>query len=129
MKGRPRNKNSKRKRHYTERFRGPNLLVERWSNAKAGFVGFYLGQGKSFPEITKILSDGTSPETLRSRAYSWRLPVKGRPSGMLVPLTSHRKRLLAEQAEKKGLSPEEFLRRIAHYAIGGNLYDAIVDGD
>lgn len=127
MTGRPRNKNTKRKRHHTERFRGPNLLVERWTNAKAAFIGFYLGTGLPFTAVCEILKDGTSPETMRSRAYSWRLPVKFRKTGYLVSLTSQKQRMLRDQAAKRGMTPEEFLSRIASYAIRGDLYNAIVD--
>jgi hypothetical protein len=129
MKGRPRNPNTKRKRHFTEKFRGPNLFVERWSNQKAAFIGYYLGTGLPFAEVCRIMSDGTSADTLRSRAYSWRLPVKARKTGYLVSLTSAKQRMLRDQAAKRGMTPEEFLSRIATYAIGGDLYNAIVDGD
>ncbi len=118
-----------KKKHHSERFRGPNLLVERWSNSKAGHVGFHLGQMRSYPEISKILNDGTSADTLRSLAYKWRLPVKGRKSGYIVSLSAKRCAQLIKQCEKRGIEPEEYLKRIADAVIKDDIFDAVVDGD
>jgi transposase len=129
MKGRPRNKNSNRKRHHSERFRGLNLLVERWSNAKAAHVAFHVGQGKSSPEVSKILGDGTSPETLRSVVKKWRLPGGFSKRGcQIVNLTSHKRQLLEKQAEREGISPEVFLLRICESVIADDLYKAVTEG-
>lgn len=116
------------KRHHSERFRGANLFVERWSNAKAAHIGFHLGQCLPFTEVAKILNDGTSPETLRSRAYTWRLPVKGRKSGVLVSLTPAKRALMMKQAAKLNITPEEFLKAICETVIRDDLYNAVVDG-
>lgn len=124
-------KRVRRKRHHSERFRGPNLLIERWTNAKAGHVGFNLGMAKSTVEVSKILADGTSPETIRSIAKKWRLPLhkirKGK-RGVLVQISPIHGRKLDEQAAKLGISSEEFARRILECSVSDNLYGAITDG-
>lgn len=117
------------KRHHTERFRGPNLHIERYSNAKCGHIGFHVARGRSSVEVSEILADGTSSATLRHLVKLWRLPGGFEKRGYaFVQLSSHKRRLLREQSEELGIEPEEFLRRIAECVIGDRLYSAVVDG-
>lgn len=44
-----------------------------------------------------------------------------------VPLTQGERSMLAWRAEKLGLTPEEWLRRVAAAAIRDDLFDAVVD--
>lgn len=123
-----RNPNRNRKRHISERFRSPEMLVERWSNAKCAHIAYHVAMGASSYELSAILADGTSPETLRSTVKKWRLPTGfEKRSYSLVYLSSHKRRLLKEQAAKLGIDPEEMLKRICECAIGDELYSAIVD--
>ena len=60
--------------------------------------------------------------------YKWRLPGGFEKRGYhFVLLSSHKRRLLREQALKLGIEPEEMLRRICECAIRDGLYSAIVD--
>lgn len=121
------NPNRNRKRHYSERFRGPNLLVERWTNSKSALVGYYVAKGLGSPDVSARLADGTSPATLRGIVKKWRLPGGFSNRGCRFPLlSSHKRRLLVDQAAEIGIESEEMLRRICECAIGDSLYAAIV---
>jgi hypothetical protein len=122
-----RNKGNKKK-HHSERFVAPGLWVERYSNAKCGFIGFYLGQAKTYVEVAEIIGDGTSSDTLRRMVALWKLPVDRARRGFIVNMTTHKKRKLAAKCEQLGIEPEEYLRRIAEAVIGDDLYDAVTDG-
>lgn len=117
-----------RKRHHSERFRSPQFLVERWTNAKAGIIGFYVGQNKTSVEISTILRDGTSDTTIRRMVKLWRIPRHEARRGYLVELTPYKRKLLLQQAGKLGITPEEFLMRISDCVIGDRLYEAVTDG-
>jgi hypothetical protein len=117
-----------KKRHHSERFRFPGAHIERWTNAKAAHCGFNLGMARNSVEVAEILGDGTSPETLRRMIKLWQLPVDRANRGLLVRITSHKKRKLREKADSLGIEPEEFLRRIVECVVGDDLYDAVTDG-
>jgi hypothetical protein len=123
---------SKRKSHHTERYRGPQLIVERWTNAKAAHVAFLTGKGVPSTEIAKVLNDGVRAETIRAMWRRWRLPMSstgGRhPSTVPINLYAHERALLTKRAKQLGLAPEEYLRRIAVCAISDDLYAAVTDG-
>jgi hypothetical protein len=123
---------NKRKRHHTDRYRGKQLLVERWTNAKAAHVAFLTGRGVPSTEIAEILNDGVHPATIRAMWRRWRLPMT--PTGgrhiatVPVPLMARERYLLTQRAKKLGLTSEEFLRRISVCAISDDLYAAVTDG-
>lgn len=115
------------KRHHTERQK--KNLSERWTNAKAAWVGFCLGRGWNLMEISRELNDGTSPQTITSVLRWWKLPEKRIKGGFfMVKLSSRRRALAIKQAEALGITPEEYLRRICDSAVAAGLYDAITDG-
>lgn len=116
------------KRHHTERFRSEFMWPERWTNAKAATVGFWLGQHKSSVDVALILRDGTSAATIRALIRKWRLPMEEARRGFLVEVTPYKRKLLNRQAEKLGITPEEFLRRVCDCVIGDKLYEAVTDG-
>lgn len=117
----------KENRRPHERYTGCHL-VEKWTNAKSALIGFHLGQHKSSVDVAAILRDGTSPETVRAMIRRWELPMQDAKRGVLVPLDAYRRKLLAKQAEKLGVSEEEFLLRISTCVLNDRLYDAVVDG-
>jgi hypothetical protein len=47
----------------TDRYRGPNLLVARRTNAWAGMVGYLLGKGHLAEQVPEVLQDGTCSGT------------------------------------------------------------------
>ncbi|PWJ79786.1 hypothetical protein C7441_11463 [Pseudaminobacter salicylatoxidans] len=125
------NEMSEKKRHHTERFRG--RLVERWTNAKSGYVGFLTGQGYSSVEIEKIMADGTSAPTVRGLWRRWGLPLSelrgDRRNPVTIQLTYSQRAKLVRLAEKRGLTRQEYLRRIAVCAIADDMYEAVTDGE
>lgn len=117
------------KRHHTERYR--TSFITRWSVAKGGFIGFLTGLGLSSIEIEKEMGDGTSAATVRRQQKLWRLPMHRvggpRHRRFFIDLTFHERAKLARQAAKRGLTGEEYIRRMIVCAIGDDMYDAIVD--
>lgn len=123
-----------RKRHHTERFRdlsNAKRLVERWTNAKAGFVGFLTGRGYTSTEIERIINDGTSKDTVRGLWRRWGLPLTetgGRRCFVVpVPLKQVTRQQLTRRARQAGVTPDEFLRRIIISVVEDDLYKAVVD--
>ncbi|UCI19294.1 hypothetical protein FJ970_30545 [Mesorhizobium sp. B2-1-8] len=78
------------------------------------------------------MADGTSAATVRRQWKNWGLPLHevGGPKHrrIAVNLTFHERAKLARQAKKRGLTGEEYLRRINVCAIRDDMYDAITDG-
>ena len=118
------------KRHSHDRYRGDGLFVERWSNAKAGLVGYYTGLGRSSPQIAAILNDGTSDSTIRTLWGEWGLPLRmsrgKRLASIPIVLSVDVRVKLERRAKRMQIAPEEWLRRIAVAAIEDDLYRAIV---
>lgn len=125
-------KRTRANRRPAERFRGPRLFPERWTNSKAGIVGFMTGQGRTSTDIIDHLNDGTNAATVRALWKKWGLPIDktgGRRRGNVpVSLTIQQRKILGKRAKLIGITPEEYLRRIATCAIEDDLYAAVTDG-
>ncbi|WP_378948053.1 hypothetical protein [Mesorhizobium sp. ANAO-SY3R2] len=95
-------------------------------------VGFMTGQGRTSTDIVEHLNDGTDSATVRALWKKWGLPIDktgGRRRGNVpVSLTIHQRKILAKRAKQVGVTPEEYLRRIASCAIEDDLYAAVTDG-
>ncbi|TIS37531.1 hypothetical protein [Mesorhizobium sp.] len=120
------------KRASTDRFRAPGMVVERRTNAWAAMVGFLTGRGYTSAEIERILRDGTSGETVRRMWKLWALPLTEtggrRKISVPIELSARERGLLADRARRRGITPPEYLRRIATCALIDDLYDAVTDG-
>lgn len=94
--------------------RRDTTFVERWSNKVAFLVGFLTGRGYSAPQIADVLDDGTSSGTVTKMWQYWN--VDGvRPTddvAIMVPLTSMQRSHLYARAKQRGLSIEEYARRM-----------------
>lgn len=119
------------KRHFTERYHQPVII--RWTIAKGAFIGFLTGMGYTAVDIEKRMGDGTSRETVRRMWKLWELPTNevggARYKRVSIDLRFGERAKLAKQAQKRGLTMEEYLRRIARCAIRDDMYDAITDGE
>lgn len=117
-----------RKRHFTERFGLP--VLQRWSMEKGALVGFLTGMGYTSGEIAKRLADGTISASIRAQWQHWELPIDevggSTHRRVALNLNSNERAKLARQANKRGLTPEEHLRRISACAIRDDLYEAVV---
>lgn len=105
-------------------------FLPRWSNRKALRVGYLTGRGLQSHEIAAILADGTTAATVRRMWYLARLEKVGRRRNtvpIVIELTAYQRKALGLLASAKGLSADEWLRRVASAAIKDNLYNAIVD--
>ena len=115
----------------TDRIRRPNQTIERRTNAWAANVGYLTGRGFQSPEIASVLHDGTSSDTVRRMWKLWGLARLGKAARAVhvpVRLSAHERRVLAQRASRKGISAEEWLRRLAVCAIADDLYNAVTDG-
>ncbi|AWC22222.1 hypothetical protein CO731_01678 [Aminobacter sp. MSH1] len=125
-------KRTKVNRRSSERYRAPQLFAEKWTNAKAGLIGFMTGQGRTSTDIVEHLNDGTDSATVRALWKKWGLPIDktgGRRRGHVpVSLTVQQRMILTKRAKGVGIQPEEYLRRIASCAIEDDLYAAVTDG-
>lgn len=117
-----------RKRHNTERFRAPGMMVERFTNAKSAMIGYHLGRGLTYQMVADLLNNSVSTDTIRRMVQLWGMPT-GVKRGHLIILSHHVRAKLKRQADKLGISSEEFLTRISECVIrDGGLYEAITDG-
>lgn len=94
-------------------------------------VGFLTGQGYSSKEIARILHDGTIAATVRGMWRRWGLslmPPEGQKRTFVTPIQLGRRERekLALRAQRRGITSEEYLRRILSCAIKDDLYSAIV---
>lgn len=105
-------------------------MGEKWSNAKAATIAYHIALGKSASEIADIIGDGTTPATIRSLRQKWGLPSADIHSATMSieihPTTAAKLRKMEKRLKKPG---KEIMERILVYAIGGDLYEAIVDGE
>lgn len=116
-----------KKRHHTERWRFPGALPQRWTNAKAAFIAFHLGQQMSSVDVADLMRDGTSAPTIRRMIKLWGLPMKGMRRGVVVSIPRHMKQRLEKIAARRGMSSDRYLDRVCFYAIRDDMFDAIVD--
>jgi len=91
-------------------FRGE--IQPRWNNAKAAKIAYLTGLGRTSTAIAEELGDGTRQQ----------IPVP-------VPLTAGQRAQVKKHAQRLGITPEEWLRRVAAAAIKDDLYAAVVDED
>ena len=115
------------KHHHTERFRFPGARTERWTNAKAAWIAFHLGQHMSSVDVAELMRDGTSAQTIRRMIKLWGLPMKGMRRGIVVSIPRQSRIRLETLASKRGITPERYLDRICFFAIRDDMFDAIVD--
>lgn len=116
-----------KKRHHTERFRFPGAKTERWTNAKAAYIAFHLGQQMTSVAVAEMMRDGTSAPTIRRMIKLWGLPMKGVRRGIVVSVPRHMKQRLEKIAARRGISSERYLDRVCFFAIRDDMFDAIVD--
>ena len=103
----------------------------KWSNAKAATVAHMIGQGFNSTAIVKHLDDGTKPSTIRQMARYWGLSLpagRGSAIALTVHIDSQTRHKLEKQADLRGITPSEFVRRVSVCAIKDDMYDAVVDG-
>lgn len=124
---RKRSKPPPTKRHHSERFRFPGARTERWTNAKAAWIAFHLGQQLSSVDVAELMRDGTSAPTIRRMIKLWGLPMKGMRRGIVVSIPRQSRVRLEKLASKRGITPERYLDRICFFAIRDDMFDAIVD--
>lgn len=114
----------------TTRQRGGYAFVETKTNAWAALIGFLTGRGYSSVAIAECLDDGTAPTTVRWMQQRWGLHsagYSGRDVVLSVPLNPRQRANLAARAAQRGLSIEEYSRRILICAsMPVDLYDAVV---
>lgn len=97
------------KRHPTERYRGGHQWVERWTTAKAGYVGFLTGRGYSADAIAERLNDGTKPGTVRERWADW--GIEGERGVMIViPVSIQERANLTSRAQQHGIPIEKYAK-------------------
>ena len=103
----------------------------RWPNTKAIKVGWLAGRGNQSPDIARILADGTSADVVRLMLQRAELQAIGRGRNVVyvpVRLSRYERTVLGRLAQARGISLEEWMRRIVVNAgIPQDLYDAVVD--
>lgn len=113
-----------------DRLRGPNLILEKWTNAKAAIIGYYVGKGMVSTRIARTLDDGTSSQDIRQMCASWRLPTingQRRIETIAVPFTARQRETIFKSAEAIGIPVETYIQNISYLAAKDDLYNAIVD--
>lgn len=104
-------------------------FVERWSNRTAFLVGFLTGRGYSAPQIADALPDSMSAGTVTKMWAYWKVDgVRDSDDvAIMVPLTSMQRSFIYARAKQRGLSIEEWSRRVlVSAAMPTDLYEAVV---
>lgn len=97
----------------TDRQRGGAAFVERWTNARAGLIGFLTGRGNSSCAIAERLHD--NPATIRRMWSLWDLSEYGHNGAepqVVVPLNQRDRAHLAGAAASAGLTIEAYCEQI-----------------
>lgn len=100
-----------------------------WPARKIAEAAFLFGRGRSAKEIAEIID--SKPSTVSQQKSNWGLRkyATGRAKIVVpVELSVNVRAKLAEQAERIGCSPEDYLARICSCAVLDDLYVAITDG-
>lgn len=103
----------------TDRQRGGVAFVERWTNARAGVIGFLTGRGNSSCAIAERMGD-TDAATIRRMWSLWDLADlghNGRAPEVVVPMAPRDRAHLAAAAAGKGLTIEAYCELILVSAI------------
>lgn len=104
------------KQHHTDRYRGGLQFIERWTAAKAAFIGYWAGRGYSYQAIAERLADGTSPATIRRMRRLWKLPARDGIVSINIDMTVRERAHLFSRAAQHNLPPEEFGRLLLTWA-------------
>ena len=99
----------------TDRQRGGASFVETRSGAYYGKLGYLAGFGRSSIRIAEEMGDGVHPSYVRTLLRRWGFPQS--ETWCQVPLTNLQRYTLAWRAEKDGITPEEWLRRLVQSAL------------
>lgn len=103
-------------------------FVRRWSSRKIALVAYWRSLGWSSKMIARELADGTSDASIRHQVHRWRLPGAVRGQRAMFCVMSHAGAAeVVKAARKQGLTPAEFIGKVAECAARGDLYRAIVD--
>ncbi len=104
---------------------------EQFSNTKSAIIGYLTGKGFTSIRIAKLLDDGTKAATIRKMWERWNLPTNhtaGRSmEAISVPMAARERELVCKSAEKIGITPEEFIRKVAYYTARDDMFNAVVD--
>lgn len=98
-----------------DRQRGGVAFVERWTNARAGVIGFLTGRGNSSPAIAELLDDGTDAATIRRMWVLWNFEAFGHEASapiISVPLSKRDRAHLASAAVRAGLTIEAYCEQV-----------------
>jgi hypothetical protein len=105
---------------------------EKWPNSKVAEIGFWMGRGRSSPEIAELLADGTLADTIRGLCSRWNLPRHGRAHRAVhasIPMSCAQRGVINRRAKRLGLTPERFILDVAFRVAQDDLYHAVMDGD
>lgn len=110
---------------------GAPLFVERWSNRKAFWIGYYAGQGLSAPAICDQLADGVAPNTVTGMLSQWgyTLPAEEKRSygPIKVMLAAKDRTRIAAEAKAREVSMSELCRRVLVSTARDQLWKAVLD--
>jgi hypothetical protein len=101
-----------------------------WSGRKCAIVGYLTAEGRSSQEIADLLDDGTTPGTIRWKWVQWGLPILAGPgAGRWMPCLTSRNAapIISRAAEREGLTPAEWIGKVAERAARDDLFHAIMD--
>ncbi|MEX0684038.1 MAG: hypothetical protein WD472_11380 [Dehalococcoidia bacterium] len=97
----------------TDRFRGGRQWVEKRTNAWAFWIGVFTGWGYSSETIASRLADGdTHDATVRSMWQKWGWKSRNGDVYLQIPMTVRQRANVTARAAQRGLSPEEYCRRM-----------------
>ncbi|TVR06657.1 MAG: hypothetical protein EA385_15175 [Salinarimonadaceae bacterium] len=111
--------------------RGAGDFKAEWSTRKCAIVGYLTCEGRTSQEIADILADGTTAGMIRVRWAQWGIPIldrkRRRRRWMPCLMSANGAAVVSRAAEKQGLTPAEWIGKVAEAAARGDLYKAIVD--
>lgn len=107
---------------------GTHSIADTWENRKVARVVSLAAAGRSSIAIAEELRDGTSAAAIRSMLHKWSVETTGEPF-CKVPLSTRTRAWLLWRAERRGLTPEQYLAKVVDKVIRDDLFKAIVEDD
>ena len=108
---------------------GAPLFSERWSNAKAFWIGVYVGQGLTAQRVCDRLGDGVTPNMITAMTSFWGYRSNAEThthAAVPVVLAGIHRTALDAEAERRGMGISELCQAVLESVARDNLWKRVL---
>lgn len=100
----------------------------RWTSRKIARIADMRAKGWSSAQMARELGDGTTAASIRHQLKRWKLPLVVRGErNLMCSMSARGAAQVVVAARKAGLTPAQWIGKVAECAARGDLFNAIVD--